>query len=491
MKLKELFLNIHNKFSESFIFLVLFFFVFYKSPFNFITTNDEVINTWKGSNFFIFDYSLRPLAFLFNSMCFLLFGNDHTTLPLVSCIIILATFFILNKVVNTKCHTEKYILLALVLSSDIWFMEGQLGMINTVLLLYTLSMTWIISRVLKNIETPLNHLTILGFLVSIGIAIHPTYYYILPGIFILLSLRFKSASEFLFFGVGASIPVILLETLYNIFYGSSYISLLLGVPSKISRYDHQYAKEFTFYWKLLWQSYSPIIAAVIYTIIFLFIKRINIIKYINRHWFLLSLASILMASIVSWKFPRVLVPVLPFVILSFFEIFRFFIDRMGRKHAIIILTPLLLLNIFFSFRKMTEHRAVLGRSYPNRTARADYLKSYNLKKIWVVEASIPDRSKSKLVKHSNNPYFRQSLYFPSAEIFRYKILWNPTQKLDNLFKKSEAILIKDDILQMISYRSFKELGFINVYNAEGFSLLVTKKKILDRRWQRGTLELEQ
>lgn len=474
--------GILRKYTDHIIGFILFLLLTYKFPFTYITFHDEVINTWKGSHFHIFDYSVRPLAFWLNALVMQFAGDSSHALPLFSCFIIFISYFLMCNALDIKTLRQKFLFCILYLSSSLIFTVGQTGMINTIVFGYIAVLIFSI----RIYEKKKNHDFLIGIICALGVSIHPTCLYLLPGVCIYFILKVQNIKKISIIIAGMFLPFAVMEVLYGALTNLSFFEIYFNSLNRLSKFDFRYEQPFDFYWKILWKDYGSFIFLTFVGQILSKEKHHNL-KYLLP-WLIMTIITLLIASSISWKFPRVFFSFIPLILVCFYEINTNLL-RSSNRRSLLVITAMAFIGLNTSLNQIIDFRKQIKKRYHNHSARYDYLKSFNLKKgIIIREVESSSGTSFKLQKIPGTEYIKGALYLNDVKFKNYRLTKSNLLESENFFKDlTVPILFKKEYEYHSFVKQIREAGFHEVFKDKNVLIYLPKNKLNATLWQRQAL----
>lgn len=305
--------KINNFLNPSIILILLTLLAVVTGSFREPIYHDELLNFSKANddNFNVFNYAIRPLFYAINYLSAAVIGKGFESQYFSSAIIFILTILILLQISRKLGMSTPELPAIILCSSNIFIANSFRGMPHPLATLFILG-TIFFALSLKD-EASKKNAFFLGLFVMFCLATHPTTIpaLVMIALFIIFSttrvgIIYSILSTLLFFAF--------YNYLYFIFYGTTWVQILLGGLKKVADPVYTYYhKGFTFYFEEVFKDFY-------YVLIVLAGILLSRIRSVVRSWswhflkpsrkftvlFLATMGSLAILSVSEWKFTRVL-----------------------------------------------------------------------------------------------------------------------------------------------------------------------------------------
>jgi len=458
---------------------IILIFILYKSPFQHISYHDEIINLWKGSTFHIFDYSLRPLSFLINSIAIRFLGNHPSSLIFLSLFSVLFSCLVMMKTVKLRNNSEMFFFTASMLGCTIIFTTGVAGMINTLLMGYVCLIMYLYQKISR-------HSFAIGCVTGLGLGLHPTYIFAMPTLFLLFFIRNrKDKNEIFRYILGIVTAISIFEVTYLLFKDSSYLGLFFHANKKISSIQ-KYEQPASYYFEIALRNLAAPIIVIIYGKIRN--RRLDIAasyeNFVKTMGFILVLIFITM---VSWKFERVLLSfiplgLIPLLELSMVELKQF--NRFEKSISYLLFSCFVVLSAF----NIHSHRKSLEKNKFKYTAPYNYVTSFDIKKVTQFILARP-KLKENHSRERLNYYAKGFLYFPNATFIETRVSDETKIQWPTTGNFSDAIIITNELVNRFKdLEGFRLINFKLFYRNRDVHVFINPRIQNHSSWGRDSSE---
>jgi hypothetical protein len=257
-------------------------------------------------------------------------------------------------------------------------------------------------------------------------------------------------------------------------------------PNKLDKFAHKYNPGRAYYFRLFWSEFQWVLPIpLLFYIAKKFFNKGAVISLEAKKKILLitSATTILFASLVSWKFDRILFQFYPLFIISLFFVIQATKPH-TKKISIIVASLALFLSVEKLSHKVVAHRVSLKGRYHVHSAQKEFVYSIGVRKVLVVADEHT---------YKNPHYVKGFLHFPKLQL-----IWN--EKIKTFSTKNEFydyfknfrfhIFIRNDVDP--AQQAISELShFAPIYKNDIYTLYYNKLRLKGKKhWKIPTIEPE-